>query len=179
MTNKKTMTVLPALVATFALMFVAVTPNVLAEPGGAYAAFKEGHNAYKMHKMPIQVEGFVGSIEITEDSDRATLREQVTVSLSEAAEGLDVQKAKLGAIVNENDDKYLVWKLVSIEKDLESETKTRTIYIVDAADADNTATVIKEFDHSMKDKRYNGSNTSPTTQFSEIKENRILDGILA
>ena len=133
--------------------------------------------AKKMHKQPIQVEGFVGTIEITEDSDRESLREQVTVSLSDAADGLDVQKAKLGVVVNENDNRYLVWKLVNIERDLESETATLTIYIVDAANADNTTTVIKEIDHSMKDKRH-GNSPNPT-QFSELQENRVFDGISA
>ena len=175
MTNKKMM--LPAFVAVFALMFVAATPYVLAEPGGSYAAYKDGDSAKKMHKQPIQVEGFVGSIVITEDSDKASLREQVTVSLSEAADGLDVQKAKLGVVVNANDDKYLVWKLVDIERDLESETAILTIYIVDAANAENTTTVTKELDSSMKDKRH-GNGPNPT-QFSELKENRIFNGISA
>ena len=174
MTNKKMM--LPAFVAVFALMFVAATPYVLAEPSGTYAAYKDGYSAKKMH-MPTQVEGFVGSIAVTEDSDRTSLREQVTVSLSDAADGLDVQKAKLSIVVNENDDKYLVWKLVNIEKDLESETTTVTIHIVDAANAENTTTVTKEFDHSMNYKRH-GNGPNPT-QFSELKENKIFDGISA
>lgn len=173
MTNKKMM--LPALVAVFALMFVAATPYALAEPSDSYVAYKDGYGGKKMHNTPTQVEGFVGSIVVTEDSDRTSLREQVTVSLSEAADGLDVQKAKLGIVVNENDDKYLVWKLVNIEKDLESETKTLTIYIVDAINAENTTTVTKELNYSMNDKRY-GNNPNPT-QFSELKENRIFDGI--
>ena len=165
---------LPAFVAVFALMFVAATPYVLAEPGERYAA--NGYDGAKnMHKkQPLQVEGFVGSISVTEDSDKASLREQVTVSLSEASSGLDVQKAKLGVVINENDDSYFVWKLVNIERDLESETVTITVYVVDAINADNTTTVVQEIDYTMKDKRY-GNGSSPT-QFSELRENRIIDG---
>ena len=175
MTNKKMM--LPALVAVLALMFVAATPYVLAEPSDSYAAYKDGYSAKKVHSMPTQVEGFVGSIAVTEDSDRTYLREQVTVSLSTAADGLDVQKAKLSIVVNENDEKYLVWKLVNIEKDLESETTILTIYIVDAANAENTTTVTKELDYSMNYKRH-GIDPTPT-QFSEMRENKIFDGISA
>ena len=175
MTNKKT--ILPALVAAFALMFVAATPYVLAEPGDTYAIYKDDDSTKKMYKKHlIKVEGFVGSILITEDSNKATLREQVTVSLSEAADGLDVEKAKLGIAINENGNKYLVWKLVDVERDLESETAIITIYVVDAADAENATTLTKEFDSSMKDKRH--SNEQNGIQFKEMKENRISTGNL-
>ena len=102
--------------------------------------------------MPILVEGFEGSIQITEDSNRGELKDQVTVSLSEAADGLEVYKASLGAVINENDDKFLVWVLVNVEKDEESGTAIATIYIVDAADSTNTAQITREVNHSPNDR---------------------------
>jgi len=129
-------------IAAIAVLFV-VAPFVMAESG--YKNYY--HDGVKSHygHWAIPVEGFVGSIPITY-VDKETLKEQATVSLEEASEGLDVHKASLGVAVNENSDKFLVWKLVSINKDSESETATATIYIVDAGDADNTTTVTKEFD---------------------------------
>ncbi|HEX9845693.1 MAG TPA: hypothetical protein VGA92_04440 [Candidatus Nitrosotenuis sp.] len=141
--NKKLLYTLPALAAVVALMFVVATPYVLAE---------SGDNAWKMGKFhkhhTIQVDGFVGSIQITEDTDRATLKDKVTVSLSEASQGLDVHMAKLGKVTNENGDKFLAWTLVSVDKN--EDTVTFTIHVVDAGDADNTAQITKEFDHSFK-----------------------------
>jgi len=142
------------------------------------------HDGAKSHKgnWAIQVEGFVGSIEITEDADRKTLKDKVTVSLSEASAGLDVQKAGLGVAVNENGDKYLVWKLVSVNKD--SESGTVTIIVVDAGDQDNTTSITKEFDkssHHDKWSHYKGmkghfADMTPEereakfAQFKEMKE---------
>ena len=138
---------LPAVVAAFALAFVVATPYVMAESGYGMHSYHDGAKSHKGHWV-IQVEGFEGTIQITEDVDKKTLKDKVTVSLSEASAGLDVQKASLGIAVNEHGDKYLVWKLVSIEKDSETGTATATINIIDAGDADNTASVTKEFDKS-------------------------------
>jgi hypothetical protein len=141
--NKKLVYVMPTLAAVVALMFVVATPYVLAESGEK--AWKMG----KFHKHHIiQVDGFVGSIPITEDTDRASLKEQVTVSLSEASQGLDVHMAKLGKVTNENGEKFLAWTLVSVDKN--DDTVTFTIHVVDAGDVDNTAQITKEFDHSFK-----------------------------
>ena len=141
----KTQYLLPAFVAIFALMFVVATPYVAADEDDRRFAQQNG----KKH-MPIQVEGFDGSIQITDDSDRQEIKSQITVSLSDAAAGLDVHKAHLGVVVNENDDKFLVWILANVEKDAESETAIATIYVVDAGDLSNTATITKEIDLSEK-----------------------------
>ncbi|TVL98817.1 MAG: hypothetical protein CV087_20305 [Candidatus Brocadia sp. WS118] len=134
----------PAFAAVFALMLVVATPHVQASPDGE-KAWKSG----KHHmRHTIQVDGFVGSIPITEDADKAALKEKVTVSLSEAAQGLDVQGGHIGVVTNENGDKFLAWNLVSVDK--ESEKMTATIHIVDARDAENTAQVTKEFGHPWK-----------------------------
>jgi len=134
---------LPAFVAIFALMFVVATPYVTADEDDSQFAQQNG----KKH-MPIQVERFEGSIQITDDSDRHEIKGQITVSLSDAAAGLEVHKAHIGVVVNENDDKFLVWILVNVEKD--TETAIATIYVVDAGDLSNTATITKEIDLSER-----------------------------
>ena len=117
-----------------AIVAVATSPAIMAESGyekgawheGAKHAWKDGAKHHKGH-MKIQVDGFVGSIPIPEDIDRDSykdLKDQVTVSLSEAAQGLDVMKGSIGIAVNENSEKFVVWKLVSIDKDEDSETAT-------------------------------------------------------
>jgi len=141
----KTQYLLPTFVAIFALMFVVATPYVAADEDDSRFAQQNG----KKH-MPIQVEGFEGSIQITEDSNRQEIKSQITVSLSDAAAELDVHKAHLGVVVNENDDKFLVWILANVEKDAESETAIATIYVVDAGDLSKTATITKEIDLSEK-----------------------------
>ena len=152
--NRKTTYLIPAFVAVFALMFTFATPFALAEYSEGMHDKWSGQKNQKMHKV-IEVEGFVGSIQITEDSDRQTLRDQVSVSLSEAADGLDVLGGHIGVVTNENGDKYLVWTLKSIEKDSESETGIATIYVVDAGDVNNTVTITKEFDRSERDGKIN------------------------
>jgi len=148
----KTQYLLPTFVAIFALMFVVATPYVAADEDDSRFAQQNG----KKH-MPIQVEGFDGSIQITDDSDRQEIKSQITVSLSDAAAGLDVHKAHLGVVVNENDDKFLVWILVNVEKDTESETGIATIYVVDAGNLSYTATITKEIDPSERTR--NGERT--------------------
>jgi len=177
----KTQYLLPAFVAIFALMFVVATPYVAADEDDKRFAQQNG----KKH-MPIQVEGFDGSIQITEDSDRQEIKSQITVSLSDASDGLDVHKAHLGVVVNENDDKFLVWILANVEKDSESETAIATIYVVDAGDSSNTATITKEIDHSERIR--NGERTSDgdgmankierlEERFSEPTGNEQLDDL--
>ena len=87
MDNKKY--VLPAFAAVFALMFTFASPLAMAESGEDMHGKWMGQKQHKMYKV-VEVEGFVGSIQITEGSDKQVLKDQVTVSLSEAADGLDV-----------------------------------------------------------------------------------------
>ena len=152
--NRKTAYLIPAFAAVFALMFAFASPIVMAELGDEMHSKWTGQKHHKMHKV-VQVESFVGTIQITEDSDRQALKDQVTVSLSRAADGLDVMGGHIAIAVNENGDRYLTWALKSIEKDSESETVTATIYVVDAGDVNNTTTIIKEFDHSEKEGKFN------------------------
>jgi len=150
--------VLTAIVATFALAFVVATPFVMAESDYG----KHSYDGAKSHKgdWAIQVDGFVGNIEITEGDTKETIKDQMRVSLSDAAAKYpDVKKAKLGIAVNEDGDKFLVWKLVEFNKDSDSETATMKINIVDAGNVDNTTFVTKEFDkdsHHQKWSHYKG-----------------------
>lgn len=150
--NRKTTYLIPAFAAVFALMFAFASPLALAESGDDMHGKWMGQKQHKMHKI-VEVEGFVGSIQITEDVDRKALKNQVSVSLSEAANGLDVMGGHIGVAVNENGDKFLVWNLIQVDKD--SESATATIYVVDAGDTDNTTTITKEFDHSMMGDKFN------------------------
>jgi len=177
----KTRYLLPAFVAIFALMFVIVTPYVAADEDDKRFAQQNGKK-----RMPIQVEGFTGSIPITEDSDRKEIKSQITVSLSDAAAGLDVDKGHLGVVVNENDDKFLVWILANVEKDSESETAIATIYVVDAGNPSNTATITKEIDPSERthdgERARNGDGMANKIErleekFSEPTGNEELDDL--
>lgn len=130
---------------------------------------KMRYDSKKQHHMTIKVEGFTGAIaipEMTEETDMKAVHEdlksKVTVKFSKAAAlaedaGLDVMKGSIGMAVNENGDKFVAWMLA--EMNMESDTMSTAVFVVDAADATNTAHVTKEFDHSMKieenkDKKY-------------------------
>ena len=141
--NRKTTKLIPVFAAVFALMFTVATPLAMAEFGEERHAKEMGQKYNKMHKV-IKVDGFVGSIQIDENSDRQSLKEQVSVSLSEAADGLDVMGGHIGVVVNEEGNRYMAWTLKSVEKNSESETVNVTIHVVDAADSNNTAEVHKE-----------------------------------
>ena len=130
-----------ALVAVVALAM----PSAMAESGEYNAKYHKKH-----HKL-VEVTGFVGSIQITEDADRHELKKQITVTLSDAASDYpNAKKAKLGAALNENGDKFVVWLVMEVDYDHETHTGTKYIHIVDAADSTNTTTVTKEIDHTEK-----------------------------
>jgi len=167
--NRKTTYLIPAFAAVFALMFVFASPLAMAEPSEDMHGKWGGQKQHKMYKV-IDVEEFVGSIQITEDTDKQALKDQVSVSLSEAADGLDVMGGHIGVAVNENGEKFLVWILKSVEKDSESESVTVTIYVVDAANADNTTTVTKEFDRSMKDRQYSHDGERKEQKFKKLEQ---------
>ncbi|WP_371503991.1 hypothetical protein [Nitrosopumilus adriaticus] len=155
--NSKTKYMIPAFAAVFALMFVAALPGVMAE-GGDYAKMggdkyhKKGHG----HKA-ILVEGFTGSIVIPAEMTKEThaeLKSQVTVSLGQAvsvaeSNGVtDAMKAKIGIAKDGEDNKFVVWKIISVDRDEESQTKTKNIFVVDAGDSTNFTSISKTYDHS-------------------------------
>ena len=116
---------LPVMVALVAVVALAL-PSAMAESGEYDAKYHKKH-----HKL-VEVTDFVGSIQITEDADRHALKEQVSVTLSEAAANYpDAKKAKLGAVVNENGDKFVVWLVVEAQYDHETHTGTKSIHVID------------------------------------------------
>ncbi|MEM4252851.1 MAG: hypothetical protein QXE84_04940 [Candidatus Nitrosotenuis sp.] len=149
--NTKIKYTLPVLVVAISLMFVVAIPYVIAS--------SDGENTWKGTKhfkhRALQVDGFVGSIPVTEGSDKKALKEKVTVSLSEASQGLDVQGGHIGIVTNENGERFLAWSLVSMDKD--SERMSMTIHIVDAGNAENTVQITKHLDHSWKIKHQDDS----------------------
>ena len=148
-------------------------------------ADKMGDKYNKHHQIMVKVEGFVGAIpvpDMSEVEDKKAvyeeLKSQVAVKLSEAAAaaedaGLDITKGELGKAVNENGKKFIVWKLIEKNKDADSDTVTKTILVIDAADITNTAIVTKEYDHSMKDDRYSNKDHKNTLSDPDKIENKI------
>jgi hypothetical protein len=67
------------------------------------------------------------------------------MSLKEVAELYpDIHMAKLGKAVNDSGDKFLVWKLVNVKTDPDTDTRIHTIYIVDAGDGKLLTQITKE-----------------------------------
>ena len=142
---------IPAFVAAFALMFAVATPFVMAEYGDGYAKYHKKH-------WTVQVSNDFKGIPIPEDATHQSLKDEINISLSQAASKYpDAKKAKLGIAVNDN-GKYVVWKVIEMTMDSETNTKSMMIHVIDArADTLDTAAtedVQKEFDHSTKYTRH-------------------------
>ena len=142
---------IPAFVAAFALMFAVATPFVMAEYGDGYAKYHKKHWA-------VQVSNDFKGIPIPEDATHQSLKDEINISLSQAASKYpDAKKAKLGIAVNDN-GKYVVWKVIEMTMDSETNTKSMMIHVIDARadtlDAAATEDVQKEFDHSTKYTRH-------------------------
>ncbi len=144
---------IPAIVA---LMLVA-SPMAMAE---------SGHNGMDKKYKPLLDSRFEGTHTVTEDMDKASLKDQITVSLSEAADGLDVTSARLGT-VTDGETSYLVWILESNRIDSESKIKTVTLHIVDVADASNTSINIVQHDLS---KKQNNMNDNPQHNYEGVNK---------
>jgi hypothetical protein len=181
--SRKTKYMIPAFAAVFALMF-AFTPFVMAQEdverteekhakwGDGEKHFKKGDHGKKV----ILVEGFTGTVQVPEEMDREThdkLKDQITVSLGQAvsvaeSNGVtDAMKASIGIAKDGKDNKYVVWTVTSMDKDAESETVTKNIFVVDAGDAENFTTVIKSFDHSEMKERMHGDKTAKFEKFQQ------------
>ena len=187
--NSKTKYMIPVFAAVFALMFVAALPNAIAE-GGDYAKMggdkhhKKGHG----HKA-ILVEGFTGKIVVPEEMTKEThgeLKSQVTVSLGQAvsvaeANGVtDAMKASIGIAKDGQDNKYVVWKIISVDRDEESQTKTKNIFVVDAGDSTNFTSISKTIDHSkMKSDKIDKKIEKFQQKFTEPTGNADVDSARA
>jgi len=145
--NQKTKFLIPAFAAVFALMFVFATPYVMAE-GGDYHAKWDGAKHHKMH-MKIQIGELSGSESVTRENVHDKMSE--TIALAVASYNYpDVKKASIGIAINDAGEKFLVWKLVSMDKN-DDGTVTATIYVVDAIKGYEITTIEKSFDHSSMD----------------------------
>jgi len=180
--DSKTKYMIPAFVAVFALMF-AFTPFVMAQEDGEHTEEKHakwGGEKYSKQgnhgKKAILVEEFTGTIQIPEEMTKEThdeLKDQITVSLGQAvsvAESnrvTDAMKASIGIAKDGEGNKYVVWIIVSIDKDSESETVTKNIFVVDAGDAANFTTVTKSFDHSEMKEGMHGDKTAKFEKFQQ------------
>ena len=160
--NAKIKYMIPAFAAVIALAF-AFAPSVLADDAAVdqmHARWDEGHHGPKgpMGPHAIAIEGFKGSVAIPQDitkDTRDSLKEQVTVTLSQAANvassnGFDGMSANLGVVDDGAGNKYLAWTIVSIDKDAETNVVTSNVFVVDAGDAKNFAQMTQTFDRPMK-----------------------------
>jgi len=164
--------VLPVFVAAFALAFLVATPFVMAESGYGMHSY-DGAKSHKGH-WAISIGEKTGTVPITEEDTRESLKNQAK-SLSEVAEDYpDVTKAKLGKAVNDDGNYFLVWKLVSVDHDAESDTKILTIYVLDARTGDLLIEPLtKEYDkatHHQKWSHYKGMKSQYADMTPEERE---------
>ena len=120
-----------ASVAVFSLVF-AIAPVAFAE--GDYSTYKK--------YWVLSIGDASGTIEITEDSDIAALKEQA-ISSEEATTGYEnVVKARLAQAVNDSDQYFLVWKVVTESGD--ENDSTYTVNVLDAGTGNLLTSMNKE-----------------------------------
>lgn len=138
MNTKQSLPIVFASVIAFALIFV-VAPSAMADS-------EDGTNSYKRH-WAIDVADYQGtdaSLKITEDTDKRELAKQALPLDEVAADYTDIQRASLSKAVNVDGEYFLVWKLVNYNYDEETDTKTQTIYVVDAGAGNEITQYTKE-----------------------------------
>ena len=182
--NSKTKYIIPVFVVAvvFALVFVSVTPSTMAQGGD--------HGKWRHHHHTTIAEGFTGTITIPQEMTREThaeLKNKVTVSLGQAvliaeSNGVtDAMKASIGVVKDDNDNKYLVWKIISLDHDVESQTKTMNIFVVDAGDDSNFTSITETFGHSwmMKNDKIDRKIEKFQQKFSEPTGDAEVDAARA
>ena len=134
----------------FASMVAAVL--IVGSVSPVMADSETGEKSYKRH-WSISIGTAEGSLQITEDNTKHELKASA-LPLEEVIIGYsDIHKARLGSAVNDSGNYYLVWKLVSSDYDEESDTKIRTIYVLDAGTGEQlTEPITKEGGCGYKDK---------------------------
>jgi len=137
---------IPVFTAVFALIFVFAIPHVVAE-GGDYSKW-DGTTHYKKH-MKIQIGELSGSEAVTKETAHEKMDDIIALSVA-SYNYPNVKKANIGIAVNDAGEKFLVWKLVSMNKN-DDGTKTATIYVVDALLGNEITTIEKSFEHSSMD----------------------------
>lgn len=119
--------------AVFSMIFV-IAPLALADDGNYTKTYR--------HHWVISIGDASGSIEITADSDIAALKERA-ISSEEATTGYEnVVKTHLSQAVNNSEQYYLVWKVVT-ESDDESDS-TFTVNVLDAGTGELLTSKTKE-----------------------------------
>jgi len=147
--NGKIKFMIPAFAAVFALMFVFVIPNVMAE-GGDYS--KWGDATHHKEHMKIQIGELSGSEPITMETIHDKKDEIIALSVV-SYNYPDAKKASIGIAVNDAGEKFLVWKVVTMTKN-DDGTKSATIHVVDALLGYEITTIEKSFEHSSMDGKW-------------------------
>ena len=147
--NGKIKFMIPAFAAVFALMFVFVTPNVMAE-GGDYSKWS-GTDHHKKY-MKIQIGELSGYEPVTRETIHDKKDEVITLSVA-TYNYPDAKKASLGIAVNDAGKKFLVWKIVTMTKN-DDGIKSATIHVVDALMGYEITTIEKSFDRSSMDGKW-------------------------
>ena len=102
--------------------------------------------------MKIQIGELSGSEVITRETAHEKMDDIIALSVA-SYNYPNVKKANIGIAVNDAGEKFLVWKLVSMNKN-DDGTKTATIYVVDALKGFEITTIEKSFDHSSMDGKW-------------------------
>jgi len=152
---------IPVFAAIFALIFVFATPYVVAE-GGDYSKW-DGTTHYKKHTK-IQIGELSGSEAVTRETAHEKMDDIIALSVA-SYNYPNVKKANIGIAVNDAGEKFLVWKLVSMNKN-DDGTKTVTIYVVDALLGNEITTIEKSFDYSSMDGKW--SHHSMMSKFADL-----------
>jgi len=122
-----------ASVAIFSMVF-AISQVVFADDG-------DYSKPYKRH-WGISIGDSVGTLEITEDTDLASLKEQA-ISSEEATVGYEnVVKTRLSQAVNDSEQYFLVWKVVT--ESFDEENSKFTVNVVDAGTGELLNSITKE-----------------------------------
>ncbi len=147
--NGKIKFMIPAFAAVFALMFVFVTPHVMAE-GGDYSKWS-GADHHKKH-MKIQLGELSGYEPVTRETIHDKKDEVIALSVA-TYNYPDAKKASLGIAINDAGEKFLVWKIVTMTKS-DDGIKSATIHVVDALMGYEITTIEKSFDRSSMDGKW-------------------------
>ncbi len=83
--NRKTKFLIPTFAAVFALVFVFVTPYVMAE--GDYEGHSKWGAKHQGMNKAVTVDGFMGSIPIPEDFDKETMKANLEKAIHELRPG--------------------------------------------------------------------------------------------
>ena len=109
---------------------------------GTVMAESQDGSKYTGH-WTVSIGDKLGSLQITEEN----IESQKLLAISEETAITNypnVIKAHLGIAVNNNGENFLVWKIVSVESDTESDTKIHTIYVLDAGTGDLLTSMTKK-----------------------------------